>query len=191
MLCTFVTTVQHDGSWLVQARGRDAGGHTDVAVSVGDICGTDREQCGAHSAEGSETASGVSAVLGVDSAKRYHMRLVADKATYNKFKYRLSLKKKESAQEWAKLKASSTTTALHLEESVSKVLESGGKQRVSTKRTLINTGSTRCPRKMDVFHAHFNIGALEEMMRANTIAHKLDQNCRQTRSSRGQRACGS
>ena len=66
---------------------------------------------GAHSAEGSETASGVSAVLGVDSAKRYHMRLVADKATYNKFKYRLSLKKKESAQEWAKLKASSTTTS--------------------------------------------------------------------------------
>ena len=43
---------------------------------------------GEHSTEGSETASGVSADLGVDSAKHYHMRLVSDKPTCNKFKYR-------------------------------------------------------------------------------------------------------
>ena len=71
-----------------------------------------------------KTASDASADLCVDSAKRYHMLLVGDKATYNKFKYRLSLNK-ESTREWAELKASSTSTALQLEEFVNKVLESG------------------------------------------------------------------
>ena len=72
---------------------------------------------GEHPTEGSETASGASADLCVDSAKRYHMRPVGDKPTYNTFKYRLSVNK-ESAREWAVLKASSTSTALQLEESL-------------------------------------------------------------------------
>ena len=139
------------------------GGHD---VNVGDICGTDRKQCalalavaaGEHSTEGSETASGVSADLGVDSAKRYHMRLVGDKPTYNKFKYRLSLNK-ESAREWAELEASSTSTALQLEEFVNKVLESGGKQ--PTREHEAGTHRhrrARCPRRMDVFHGSFDVG---------------------------------
>ena len=66
------------------------------------------------------------------------MRPVGDKSTHNKFKYRLSLNR-ESAREWAELKTSSTSTALQLEEFANKVLESGGRQRVSTKRALINT----------------------------------------------------
>ena len=93
---------------------------------------------GEHSTEGSETASGASADLCVDSSKRYHIRPAGDKPTYNKFKYRLCLNK-ESAREWAELKASSTSTALQLEEFVNGATESGGKQLVSTKRALINT----------------------------------------------------
>ena len=77
-----------------------------------------------HRSQGSESASDVNADLGVDSAKRNHMRLLADKPTYNKFKYRLTLNK-ESAREWAELKASSTSKALQLEEVVKKNLESG------------------------------------------------------------------
>ena len=75
---------------------------------------------GEHSTEGSETPSGASADLCVDSAKRYHMRLVGDKPTYNKLKYRLSFNK-ESAREWVELKASSTSTAQQLEEFVNTV----------------------------------------------------------------------
>ena len=51
---------------------------SEQCVGIG--CGCWRE----HSTEGSETASGVSADLGVDSARRYHMRPVADKPTCNK-----------------------------------------------------------------------------------------------------------
>ena len=87
---------------------------------------------GEHSTEGSETASDVNADLGVASAKRYHMRLLADKPTYNKFKYRLTLNK-ESAREWAELKASSTSTALQLEEVVKKNSGEWKKRHMSTK----------------------------------------------------------
>ena len=38
---TCASPLQHAQSWLVQERGRDAGGN---AINVGDICGTDRMQ---------------------------------------------------------------------------------------------------------------------------------------------------
>ena len=163
----------HDLNWLVQERGTDARGQ---AVNVGDSLRTDRssEQCVGigcgcwreHSTEGSETASGVSADLGVDSARRYHMRPVADKPRATS---QVTLNK-ESAREWAEVKASSTSTALQLEEFANEVPESGGKQRVSTKLALIHT---------------------EEQDSQEGWMSFTDTLSRQTRRSRCLNACGS
>ena len=128
-----------------------------------------------HRSQGSETASDVNGDLGVDSAKRYHMRLLADKPTYNKFKYRLTLNK-ESAREWAELKASSTSKALQLEEVVKKfwrVEEATHEHEAGTHQHR----RTRCPRKRDAFHGSFDVEdplALEVMMPTNTVEHKLN-----------------
>ena len=103
---------------------------------------------GEHSTEGSETSSGASADLCVDSAKRYHLRQVGVKPTYNKFKYRLSLNK-ESARDWAELKASSTSTALQLEECE----QTTGEWRKATREHEAGTHQhrrTRCPKRTRV-----------------------------------------
>ena len=97
------------------------------------------------------------------------MRPVGDKPTHNKFKYRLSLNK-ESAREWAELKAASTSKALQLEGFVNKVLESGGKQRASTKRALINTEEQDAQEGWMSFTEASTLEdplALEEMVRAH------------------------
>ena len=79
---------------------KEAGTREDMpstsATSLAPIAGSALALAGAvgeHSTEGSETASDVSAHLGVDSAKRCLMRLVAAKPSYNKFKNRLTLGK--------------------------------------------------------------------------------------------------
>ena len=129
---------------------------------------------GERSTEGSETASGVSVDLGVDSAKRCHLRLVV-KPTFNKFMNHLTLNT-ESAREWAELKSSSTSTTLQLEEFENQDLESGGKQRVCTKRALINKEEQDAQEGWMSFTEASTLEgplALEETLRANTVDHKL------------------
>ena len=94
--------------------------------------------------------------------QRHHMRLVADKPLQNKLKCRLILNK-ESAREWAELKASSTSTALQLEVFVNKVLENGGKQRVITKRALPSTEEQNA---QEVWMSFTEASTLEDPARA-------------------------
>ena len=111
-------------------------------------------------------------------AKLYHKQLVADKAKYNKFMYRLGRDHKQM-ETWKQLKSSSSSTSKDLEEFVHMVLESGGKHGVSSKKAFVKSEEKDLEEGWMSFTEATALDdpiALEDMIASNTIQFKMNPN---------------